>query len=203
MFRVDYFFKVLLKLPILGKYLKVTNAYAFKGDPRYSKQFAPYQLWSKRVFPAWRNSFILSFVILYIVELTNNKNYDPGEYIVGAVPDLLGFAIGVFALIFVLPSGLKDFIKKRGGKKFPIEEIPADVAYPLMGLVLALAGSFFLELVNDENKVALFFETVLVIYSIEMIIEMVMFIYSLNRMSISNVIDSKRLRFYDRNKSRR
>lgn len=191
---------LMIKVPLLGKYIKILNAYAYKGNPKYIKELAPLNLLKKRIYPAWRNSFLIAFFICLFVIYTDIKTYDPGEYIIGAVPDLLGFAIGVFALIFVLPTGLREFISKTGGKNFPIEEIPADVAYPLMGLVLVLVSCFFLELLPDTSWLSIYLETVLVLFSFEMIIEMIMFIYLLNRVNVSSVVYGKPKRFYDRKK---
>jgi hypothetical protein len=200
---LNYLYCKSLKLPLLGSFIKILNAYAYKGNGSYTKRLAPLDLWKIRVFPAWINSLVISLIISFIVIYFDVKDYDPGSYITGSVPDLLGFAIGVFALIFVLPNGLKEFILKKGGDKFPIEEIPADIAYPLMGLMFTLIGCSLLELIDDGHYISIYLETTLLFFSFEMIIEMIMFIYLLNRVNISSVIELKpKERFVDRQRNK-
>jgi hypothetical protein len=171
------------RIPILGYFIKYLNAYAYKGNAKYLKEIAPFANWKTRVAPPLITSVILSLIIAWWVGYTNLEGFDPGEYVLGAVPDLLGFAIGVFALIFVLPSSfLSTLIKSKLSFK-PIE-IPINVAYPLIMLVYGLFFSFILQLFNNDSFVVRFLETFIFIYSFEMILELVRFIYLMSRVSL-------------------
>lgn len=176
--------KSIYKIPFLGVYLKYLNAFAYKGNAKYLSQIAPLELWRKRVFPPLRNSLVISFFISIYICFYDIDNYDPGEYILGAVPDLLGFAIGVFALIFAIPNKFLDFIRNRKGN-FKPKEIPANVSYPLVALSYTLLASFFLQLFPNENPVVVFLETFIFIYAFEMIMELIRFISLLSRVSIN------------------
>tara|TARA_R110001583_G_scaffold42804_10_gene136055 strand:+ start:5944 stop:6546 length:603 start_codon:yes stop_codon:yes gene_type:complete len=179
------------RIPIFGSYLKIANAYAYKGNSAYIRQLAPFNNWYIRVLPAWFYSIVFSIIVTTYVKINSVADFDAGAYIIGAIPDLVGFGIGVFALIFVLPNNLITFINKNGGKSFPVEEIPADFAYPLMGLVFSLVVSFLLELIPDESTIGIFAEVTIFFYSFIMITEMIMFIYTLTRASQSNRLTKK------------
>lgn len=126
---------------------------------------------------------MFTIFIMILVYILSPEDFDPGSYILGAVPDLLGFAMGTFAIIFVLPS---EFINKlKENEKIKIEEFPINIAYPLLGLVMCLFFSFITEIFGDDNFYIQSVETYLVLYAIEMIIDLVTFISTLGRASLS------------------
>jgi hypothetical protein len=167
----------------LGQFVKHANAFAYSGHAAYTSKLAPWKLWNERVFPAYYYAFGLGSIITYIVYLTDKNDFDPGEYILGAIPDLLGFAIGVFALIFVLPSAFLQFIDNSKVKTSSIE-LPVNVGYPLIAMAMTLFLSFLLELGPDENLLIIFLETSLTIYAFEMIFDLISYITTLARTTV-------------------
>jgi hypothetical protein len=171
-------------IPFFGKYFKYLNAYAFRGNAKYLTQIAPLKAWKVRVYPAFRNSFVLSLLIALYVKFNDVKNFDPGQYILGAVPDLLGFAIGVFALIFVLPQSFMNHIDESK-LKLSSDELPVNVAYPLLGLAISLMLCFISELFTNGSFWVNWFEAFLFVYAFEMIIDLISFISTLTRASVA------------------
>ncbi|WP_423088317.1 hypothetical protein [Alteromonas macleodii] len=177
--------KKLYNFPLFGSYFKFLNGFAYRGDAKYLVSLAPWENWKKRVIPSYLISIVVATLVMVFISLNGRpEGFDPGDYILGAIPDLLGFAIGVFALIFVVPRAFMREIDR-----LPItissKELPFNVAYPLMGLAMTLLLCFTTELFDDKNVYTTWFETFLFIYAFEMIRDLISFIATLTRASIS------------------
>ena len=148
-------FKLLSHIPLFGEVLRILNTYAYKGDARADEGFANPWLW----FKAFWLHVLLSVVgmAFCMPELTNRHlppgyclaykvEFAPGQAATGILPNLLGFGIGVYALIFGLHKlflrELQDsFTAKPGDRKPPTGSaliLNAEMAMPLLVLVLAI-----------------------------------------------------------------
>ena len=151
--------KFLLAIPVLGTIVGIANSYVYHGDDRASHQFAGLGKWIKSLGIPIGISVLLSSVtlwpaIIYYIEtrrfcLINVTEFatKPGSVIVSVLPNLVGFGIGVYALVFSLKGiilrDLAEMIslrKARGSQDYgAVLMINADFAYPLLVLVITIA----------------------------------------------------------------
>ena len=71
-------------------------------------------------------------------------NWDAADAIISVFPSLLGFGIGVFALLFILPNRLYQLLdeeKENGNIKFGHEILAVDMGYPLLVFAVILTWS--------------------------------------------------------------
>ncbi|AKF52752.1 hypothetical protein EIG75_11580 [Pseudomonas syringae] len=108
-------YKLLVRIPFFGIVLKIFNSYAYDGDFRADDRFASLYCWLKAylfpflfsiamaslMMPSVINQFLPVFMqIAYKVEAV------PGDISTSIFPSLLGFGIGVYALVFALEKRL-------------------------------------------------------------------------------------------------
>ncbi|WP_062389431.1 hypothetical protein [Pseudomonas abietaniphila] len=108
-------YKLLIKLPIIGVVIKVMNAYAYDGDFEAGNRFAGFLAWLKAYFSAIVMSLalailltpkILNLLLPYCMRAEYVIAATPGELSISILPNLLGFGIGVYALVFALDRSL-------------------------------------------------------------------------------------------------
>ena len=148
-------FKALAKVPIFGEVLRILNTYAYRGDARADERFAGPWLWiSAFWFPVLMAS---TGAALCMPELVNRwlpsnlcLSYEveiaPGAMATGILPNLLGFGIGIYALIFglhkLLLRELQDtYLPEPGSKKQPVGSaliLNAEMAVPLLILGMTI-----------------------------------------------------------------
>jgi uncharacterized membrane protein len=148
-------FKLLSRIPLFGDVLRILNTYAYKGDPRADEQFASPWLWLKAF---WAHVLVAAgAAALCVPELTNRQlpagyclryvvTVAPGTTATSILPNLLGFGIGVYALIFglhkLLLRELQDSYKPQPGDKRPPTGsaliLNAEMAVPLLVLALTI-----------------------------------------------------------------
>ena len=147
---------LLARIPLLGDILRIFNAYAYRGDARADERFASFWLW---VTAFWlQTTLSLVGTLLCMPEFTNeylpfarrltySVQLDPGTTATSVLPNLLGFGIGIYALIFGLHKMLLRDLQasyKRvaaGEKQRPGSALilNAEMAVPLIALTLTIA----------------------------------------------------------------
>lgn len=148
-------FKFLASVPLFGDVLRIFNTYAYRGDALASERFAGPWLW---LTAFWVQCGIsATATALCMPELVNellpaeyllqyNVDFQPGTSAVSILPNLLGFGIGIYALIFglhkLLLRELQDsYTPKPGTSKRPPGSaliLNAEMAVPLLVLVLTI-----------------------------------------------------------------
>lgn len=128
-------------IPLVGLFLKYLNLYAGQGKPEHLHSIAPVALWIDRVaVELVINVFIVG--IVFILAGDNRSSLDFSGLAVGVFPSLLGFGIGVFALIFVMPDDfLNSLDEKSASTGVGSTLLVADMAFPLIYLAFGLAAS--------------------------------------------------------------
>lgn len=147
------------KIPILGTIVSILNTYAYRGDFQASKQFAGVPAYVKAFWRPFVAASALTSVTLhpwvqaaicdihpFSVELSNFSS-SPGALTVSIFPSVLGFGIGVYALVFAIPERLvRDLdeilsksIENGTRKRGSVLVLNADLGYPLIVMVFALA----------------------------------------------------------------
>jgi hypothetical protein len=151
-------FKALCSVPGFGIALRISNAYAFHGDLRANKMFAGWKAWSKAVGPELLIASLLTTATAFnlILGMYSSGVFSgcderfickPGALLVSILPSILGFGIGVYALIFALSPQFLKLVSRRistqiegGDREFgSVLMLNADLAYPLVVLVNSLA----------------------------------------------------------------
>lgn len=193
-------FKTLSRVPLIGDVVRILNAYAFRGDVRSDERFAGPWLW----FTAFGVQVTVSAVAtaLCMPEQVNSwlpagycLNYKvalaPGPMVTGILPNLLGFGIGVYALIFglhkLLLRELQDSYKPRAGeKRRPLGSaliLNAEMAVPLLILALTIVLGLVQQMVPrfDALQAATWFALWL---SLTFTVELICTLFSLGENSI-------------------
>lgn len=135
-------YTLIRKAPIIGAVFRIFNAYAYKGNTECNKRIAPLRLWYDRIL---KKSFyiliLVEFICLYYGGDIDAIPWQADDTIMSVFPGILGFGIGVFALLFVMPSGFLIYMDDNRTKlTFGPEIVPVDIAYPLIVLRCRLYG---------------------------------------------------------------
>lgn len=168
----------LKSITVIGSIIRVANAYAFSGDPEYTSKLAPWSKWYARVLKKVLRVFIFSCGLVFLGYLYEQDpavlNID--SQILGIFPDLLGFGIGVFALIFVLPSDFIHEINAASRERSFAAIMAPDFAYPLMVMAAILVVSGVLSFLQDTWATTII-ATFLLFYGLTVSIELVSSIF--------------------------
>lgn len=168
-------------LPFLGAVVKIANAYAFRGDARYVVQLASRTAWWERILK--KASYVAVFTL--VLTLVGTAGEKPlitqqliADQLLGVFPSLLGFGIGVFALVFVLPS---EFVRELQGRRekigFDASILAPDMAYPLLVMaVILFIGSCLLYL--PPSFLGSYIGGFALFYGIAMALELVSMIFT-------------------------
>jgi hypothetical protein len=143
----------------------------FEGDHRALFRFAPISYWLRRLGPKLLISCAFAWWIAAKLTSDFTRLPDPAtkftDLLVSIFPNLLGFGIGVYALIFALPESF--FQSLRGEKKrndehsldsasevatqhnesTPPNMINADMAYPLLVMAVSIMYGAFAQFFVD------------------------------------------------------
>lgn len=151
-------YRILLKIPVVGTLVYIANCYAFSGDTRATREFAGLRAWFKALFIPLLLASVLAAGVCWplvwklLVErrlcfsLLSAFAKTPGDTIVSIIPSLLGFGIGVYALVFALaPAFVRELQKTidqtrtlRPNRYGSALMVNSDLAYPLTVLVITL-----------------------------------------------------------------
>lgn len=196
-------FLLLLRVPVVGDVLAIVNGYAYEGRHEALIRFAPLKYWVRRIGPKLFASGVLSVWITS--RLTERFSMLPSssaklaEMVVGIFPNLLGFGIGVYALIFALPDSFLSSLRRPSGgtvrhateesssgvgSKIPSNMINADMAYPLIVMVCAIAYCAFAQVCMTIWRY--YVSIWLLLYCFVLIIELINLIYMSAYKSISD-----------------
>lgn len=148
-------FRLLRRIPIAGGVLWILNTYAFKGDAASTQRFADPVMWIK-AYGIQAAVALVGAALCMPAQMTRVErigswftyeiDVKPGPLATGILPNVLGFGIGVYALIFVVRGGLLRKIqetmkcqhtagRRRHGSVLLLN---AEVAVPLLVLCVAL-----------------------------------------------------------------
>lgn len=201
-------YSLILKIPVLGEILRIANAYVYDGDLASDTEFAPLSLWIRKHYKNFLIVITLTvisaphiwFSSSIIQHLSAISSVDhrpmPGDLIINIFPSVLGFGIGVYALIFGLSSILikrlhesLDAGKKNGkAKTGSVLMLNADMAYPLLVLTLSL-GIGVLQQIFPNSQVFELVAWFALWYSMLMVIEILTVLFGLGENELLNKLD--------------
>ncbi|MDE1480650.1 hypothetical protein KKJ01_21295 [Xenorhabdus bovienii] len=174
-------YKVLRKTPIIGDIFRIANAYAYKGKIECHARIAPLRLWWKRIiFKMLIILFFVSLVLCFSGLSLRFNSWHPADTILSVFPSILGFGIGVYALMFIMPSDFLIFLKERhrlDKSKISHEIVPVDMGYPLVVFIISLCIASINKLLQGSlifNFLSLF----ILFYGLAMAIELMSFLFN-------------------------
>lgn len=200
-------YRLLVKIPILGNILRVINSYAFQGDSNSDEKIAPISLWLKAYWAAICIAGILTIISsdtcknkingllptnLNLTLPLSDYQLDPNTLILNVFPNLLGFGIGVYALIFALSNNLLNRIQETlrtksepSGKKVvgSVLMLNAEFSYPLIVLIFSISIGIISSLFGKSESLQILSWFALW-YSIICIIDLVTSLFSLGENEI-------------------
>ena len=161
------------RVPIFGVLFRYLNLYVGKGDPKFLIELSPFELWLSRLIKPTSWVAMICFVLIFPQYILSKSIPDFSGLVLSAFPSLLGFGIGVFALLFVLPSSfLRGLDEKKKKSGFGSTILIADMAYPLTFLTFALAASPVISAFG-QGWVAQFFHLFIFLYGLELVLELI------------------------------
>lgn len=179
--------KKILSVPVLGTVLRISNAYAYKGDQRYLFSFASSDMWAARLGKGLVAAVLLASITFAVGSFVGvDKSFNASSVILSTFPSILGFGIGAFALIFVLPnsffrllwSTLKKAKQNGGGDNFTgARMLPVDMAYPLLVYCIIMMLSAFIGYLEKGPWLG-FFSFFLLMYGFVVTFELLSTIFS-------------------------
>lgn len=168
-------YKLLRFVPLVGRLIQAANAYAADGRIESTQKLAPLRKFSKLAVNLLISGCLALSIYFFKPELLTE--YGPGAFIRDSYADILGFAIGAYALFFIIPASLINLISTNSEKLgFGPEIIPAEMYYPLVVLTVSWSLSFFLQPFEERSQI-LAIEFFLLSYGFLLILELIGSIY--------------------------
>lgn len=152
-------FKKILRIPVIGTFIYIINCFVYSGDEAAKVRPAPPSQWRKALLPQLTAAVVLMIATTWSVwralikwltthfVLLSDFSSRPGEIVHSIFPSLLGFGIGVYALLFALSpkfiQSLDTLLEKKRntGEKLngSVLMLNSDMAYPIVVLLGAIA----------------------------------------------------------------
>lgn len=170
---------LIAKFPFIRETHYITKAYACSGefglDNSHRETF-----WWRRIFKKVIFIFVLSIALVFIATLYTVKIdiTKLRELNFSLFSSLLGFAIGIYALIFSIPDRLFVFLdekQKQGGKISP-RMLNSDMAFPLIILALIILANLIL-IFFPENFYSMLANIFMLLYGMSMVFELIAVIF--------------------------
>ncbi|MBI1675939.1 hypothetical protein [Shewanella sp. DW31] len=184
------------KIPILGPIIDIVNSYAYRGNPQSLKHFAPFSLWIKRLLI---NILIATFIAIISVETSYYyaMDFKPQDISLSIFPSILGFGIGVFALLFSIPESIIDLIedkKENGSIDFDARILISDMAYPLAIYSIIILISSILKPFGSQIFYLDYIGSFLLFYGLLITLELIYSIFNTSKLIMNKKISSSKER---------
>jgi len=187
------------QIPVVGAIFRIVNAYAYQGDSNCNHRIAPLEKWWSRVLKkVIYIVFLIELIVLYFDNDVSKIPWSADDSIISVFPSVLGFGIGVFALLFVMPESFLVFMStNRKRLTFGPEIVPVDIAYPLVIFTIALCWSALSKVFNNDffSFVSMFF----FFYGMTMAFELISFLFN-SSLLIQKISLSEHLKQKSRNR---
>lgn len=171
-------YALIRKTPLVGPIFRIVNAYAYKGDVACNNEIAPFTAWWSRVFK--KAMYVLLFIELIIIFNGNNVSkikWEPADAIISVFPSVLGFGMGVFALLFIMPESFLGFlIRNRKSLSIGPEIVPVDIGYPLVVFTFSLAWAAFNKIFANDFTFCI--SMFVFFYGLAMAFELISFLFN-------------------------
>ncbi len=182
-------YSILIGLPVIGDVLRIFNAYAYRGDIRADSGFANIFLWLSAFWIEIGISIVATMLCMPDrlngwlptgICLSYRVDFSPGEISISVLPNLLGFGIGAYALIFGMNKGILQDLQgsysvKKENKKSDVGSaliLNADMAVPLLIIALTIAVGVAQKVVPNQKfimGISWFLFWMSMVYTVELI----------------------------------
>ncbi|MEJ5991958.1 hypothetical protein WG902_18280 [Ramlibacter sp. PS3R-8] len=140
--------------------IEIANEYVSDGDVRYFNRIAPFWYWARGLAGSCTAGGVFTiFVCLaeYDFGVTSAKELMPADLVNSILPSLLGFGIGVYALVFgVAPTLVRDLQAQHAAAKDPlglettILSLNASFAFPLVFMTASIFAGIFQKVITSS-----------------------------------------------------
>jgi len=185
--------------------LSIVNNYVAAGDFSADEKFAPLGCWFKALAPNLAVAVALTACTLYqsciysaclkCIFVKDTFIAMPGSIATSVLPNVLGFGIGVYALIFSMSDKFVKMFHARAqeankrGEKISVLTLNADMAYPL--LIIALAIVFgLLQQIFKESSIVVGICWLLLWYSLVETIGLIGVIFRIGEQALLDKVES-------------
>lgn len=198
-------FRALVRIPLFGELLRILNTYAYRGDARADEHFARLYLWITAFWlqitlttiagllctPELINEYLpIEYKLTYLVQL------EPGPMATSILPNLLGFGIGIYALIFGLHKMLlrdlqASYLRDTKTQKQQFGSaliLNAEMAVPLLVLTITIAIGL-VQQVAPSIVILKFFSWLTLWLSLVFTLELVVTLFGLGENAILKTLD--------------
>ncbi|WBA13865.1 hypothetical protein [Salinivibrio proteolyticus] len=175
-------YKTIKKVPVIGSVFAIANCYAHKGSYFSEVSVAGFSMWWKRILK--KMLYVFLFTLLLIYWSPGSSNWSPADTILSAFPSILGFGIGAYALLFIMPREFLQFLwkmKNEKGSSIGPEMVPADMAYPLTTYAVVIIIAAVAKIFEDSYSLYVFSMWSL-FYGLAMTIELISFLFNSSKM---------------------
>ncbi len=203
----SWIFVALTKIPVLGDSLRILNSYTYDGDTESDRHFAPWRFWIKKHWfsvlcvaamttISTQPACLIELFAKYCAALTLpavSQTTSVGALILSIFPNLLGFGIGVYALIFSLSANFIKLLQQQIQKQKVVDAqsrghallLNADMAYPLLVIAITI-GIGVVQQVYPNTKWLVSLSWMALWYSLLMAFEILFALYGLGEREILN-----------------
>ena len=184
--------QLLLEIPYAKSFALIINTYVWNGNENSLSMFAPIHLYFWKLL--FRPTFIglASYAIIKhgqcngIIKTGDLKLL---ELCLSLFPNILGFGIGGYALIFTFPksffANLEDN-KKTLNLRVGAHGLNAIIAFPLLTIATIILLSIFLSITNTSAQTSAFIGLFFLVYGMLLTIELISVLFTSARKVIRN-----------------
>jgi hypothetical protein len=189
--------KYIKKVPILGPLISIINSYVYNGADEASTTIAPFRNWFRKLGANIGTAIALSVLLVGHFDL-GYTSFPSSDIALAIFPSILGFGIGVYALLFSIQDRLIAWMEEchsRDELPFGPKVLISDMAYPLIVyiFVLLLSGinkAFAPTVVEGE-----FIGSFLLFYGLLITLELIITIYTVSDIMFTiKINDIKKVR---------
>jgi hypothetical protein len=133
--------------------IEIANEYVSDGDVRYFNRIAPFWFWVRGLAGCCAAGLLFT-ILVYLAEydfgVPSARDLMPSDLVNSILPSLLGFGIGVYALVFgVAPTLVRELQAQHAAAKDPlglettILSLNASFAFPLIFMTASIFAGIF------------------------------------------------------------
>ncbi|PKH56537.1 hypothetical protein CXF83_15170 [Shewanella sp. Choline-02u-19] len=174
--------KYIKKIPILGPLVSIINSYVYNGADEASTTIAPFGHWFRKLGANIVTAVALSALFIGYFDL-GYTSFPSSDIALAIFPSILGFGIGVYALLFSIQDRLIAWMEGCHS----IDELPfgpkvliSDMAYPLIVYVFVLLISGINKAFAPAVIEGEFIGSFLLFYGLLVTLELIITIYTVS-----------------------
>lgn len=186
--------KFVLKFPFAKSFLLIVNSYVWMGDPRAFLQAAPIWFYIRRLWLKAGMIFSASFIFIVLGRTYGYVKCEPLGTLDSALqifPNILGFGIGAYALLFTFPerflNNLEDGMRIKK-LRIGAQGLNAIMAFPLLVISTIILASIILKLLVLEQWIADVLGLFFLLYGMILTVELIAALFVSARKAIRNVV---------------